>query len=109
MLELVECEIELVRLYPQGSCGAPPLHWALKQQALLELATALHACGAFVDERGQRPTFTDLMKALSNIFNITINDIYVKRGKLFERSTNSTPFLDQLRDAILKMGDDYLK
>ncbi len=109
VLELVEAEIELARLYPEGPHEASPLHWVLTQQALLELATALHACGAFTNARGQNPTFTALMRALGGLFNVTVNDIYMKRYKLFERSTCSTPFLDRLREAMLKLVDDYLK
>lgn len=78
-------------------------------QALLELATALHGCDDFANDKGGKLTFTALMRVLCRVFNIAVNDIYVKRTQLFDRCTDRTPFLDRLSEAFNKLVDDALK
>ena len=116
-LELVESEIELSKLLFPSSIRpnvatesvAAPIRWVLSHQALLELATALHGCNAFVDDKGGRPTFTALMRVLCRVFNITVNDIYVKRTQLFDRCKERTPFLDKLIETFNNLVDEHLK
>lgn len=132
-LELVEAEIELQKtLLPElharsangGGSGDPDqpslsrigrtpdgpiIRWMLSHHALLELATALHACGAFTAENGDKPSFTDLMRCLCHAFNITVADIYVKRTRMFDRCTNQTPFLDKLKNAFIQIIQKRLK
>lgn len=118
VLELVDSEIELVKtvsqplLHPAAHTGeAPqsPLRWVLSQQALLELATALHGCGAFADEKGGKVGFTALMRVLCGAFNIQVNDIYVKRTQMFDRCTDCTPFLDKLIETFNSLVNQRLK
>lgn len=116
-MELVESEIELIklifppsaRILPVAETSATPIRWVLSHQSLLELATALHGCGAFADDKGGKPGFTALMRVLCRAFNITINDIYAKRTQLFDRCTERTPFLNKLIETFNRMVDDYLK
>ncbi len=116
-LELVESEIELIKLiFPSSTrpsltteSVAAPIRWVLSHQALLELATALHGCNAFADDKGGRPTFTALMRVLCRVFNITVNDIYVKRTQLFDRCKERTPFLDKLIETFNNLVDEHLK
>ncbi|SUE34117.1 RteC protein [Rikenella microfusus] len=116
-LELVESGIELAKILfrsfsnrsTAGTSHLPPLRWVFSQQALLELGTALHGCGALVDEKGAKPTFTVLMRVLCRTFGIVINDIYVKRTQMFDRSQSVTPFLNRMVETVNQMADERLK
>lgn len=116
-LELIESEIELIKtvILPSGHVrpaqikSGPSLRWVRSQQALLELATALHGCDSFADEKGDKPTFAALMRVLCRAFNITVNDIYVKRTLLFDRCTDRTPFLNMLIEKYNLIVDEHLK
>lgn len=111
-LELVNSEIELIKIISQPTpsmrpaCepSSSPLRWTLSHQALLELATALHACDAVANEQGGKPSFVAFMRVLCRIFNITINDIHVKKSQMFERCTETTPFLNKMIEAFNRLS-----
>ena len=78
------------------SCQGDELLWIGTQQELLELAVAIHKSGVIMlGDRKAR--FIEIVRALADIFHITINDVYVKKTKLLDRCTAVTPFLDKLK------------
>ena len=42
------------------------------------------------------------------IFHLKINALYTKRGKVFDRCTDTTPFIDSLRKSYNQMLDKRL-
>ena len=58
------------------SCQGDELLWIGTQQELLELAVAIHKSGVIMlGDRKAR--FIEIVRALADIFHITINDVYV--------------------------------
>ena len=40
----------------------------------------------------RKARFIEIVRALSSTFHITINDVYVKKTRMLDRSTAVTPF-----------------
>ena len=90
------------------SCQGDELLWIGTQQELLELAVAIHKSGVIM--LGDRKTrFIEIVRALADIFHITINDVYVKKTKLLDRCTAVTPFLDKLKKAYEQVVERHLR
>ena len=51
----------------------------------------------------------EIVRALADIFHITINDVYVKKTKLLDRCTAVTPFLDKLKKAYEQVVERHLR
>ena len=89
------------------SCQGDELLWIGTQQELLELAVAIHKSGVIMlGDRKAR--FIEIVRALADIFHITINDVYVKKTKLLDRCTAVTPFLDKLKKAYEQVVERHL-
>lgn len=79
-----------------------------QQQELLELAVAIHKSGVIMLSE-QKARFIEIVRALADIFHITINDVYVKKAKLLDRCTAVTPFLDKLKKAYEQVVEGHLR
>ena len=81
--------------------------WTGTQQELLELAVALHKNGIIM-YGNRKARFIEIVRALSSTFHITINDVYVKKTRMLDRSTAVTPFLDKLKKAYEQVVERHL-
>ena len=57
----------------------------------------------------RKARFIEIVRALADIFHITINDVYVKKTKLLDRCTAVTPFLDKLKKAYEQVVERHLR
>ena len=109
VMYILDCEINIVSnsmKYASGHNYSSPL--SCQDGELLELAVAIHKSGVvMLGERKAR--FIEIVRALADIFHITINDVYVKKTKLLDRSTAMTPFLDKLRKAYEQVVEKHLR
>lgn len=105
VMYILDCEINIVCNSPKYALEQEDsltiaqknglLVWTGTQQELLELAVSIHESGIIMIG-GRKARFIEIVRALADIFNITINDAYVKKTKLLDRCTVVTPFLDRL-------------
>ena len=123
VLSLLDAEIEMVKEYlrhcaddtgtgmeirPQGCKRKSALHWNGTDSDLIELVAALMATGAVGCAEGRKLTIVDVIRVFEDAFNIKINALYTKRGKVFDRCRDSTPFIDSLRKSYIRMLDKRL-
>ena len=122
-LSLLETEIEITKdyfryhagdtsmkmeIHRQGNKRKSTLRWNGTDNDLIELVAALMAAG-FVDcAEGKKLTVVDVIRVFEDAFNLKINALYTKRGKVFDRCTVSTPFIDSIRKSYIKMLDERL-
>lgn len=122
-LSLLDAEIEMMKeclrhhaddagmgmeLHPQGCKRKSSLRWNGTDNDLIELVAALMAAGAVDCAEGKKLTIVDVIRVFEDAFNIKINALYTKRGKVFDRCTDSTPFIDSLRKSYIRMLDERL-
>lgn len=122
-LSLLDAEIEMMKDYfrhhaddtgmkmeiqPCGNKVRPALRWNGTDSDLIELVAALMAAGAVDCTEGKKLTIVDVIRVFEDAFNIKINALYTKRGKVFDRCTNTTPFIDSLRKSYNQMLDKRL-
>ena len=98
IMYILDCEINIVS----------ELLWTGTQQELLELAVALHKNGIIM-YGNRKARFIEIVRALSSTFHITINDVYVKKTRMLDRSTAVTPFLDKLKKAYEQVVERHLR
>ena len=123
VLFLLDAEIEMVKEYlrhcadgtstgmeirPQGCKRKSALHWNGTDSDLIELVAALMATGAVGCAEGRKLTIVHVIRVFEDAFNIKINALYTKRGKVFDRCRDSTPFIDSLRKSYIRMLDKRL-
>ena len=111
-LSLLETEIEITKdyfrhhagdtsmkmeIHRQGNKRKSTLRWNGTDNDLIELVAALMAAGV-----------VDVIRVFEDAFNLKINALYTKRGKVFDRCTVSTPFIDSIRKSYIKMLDERL-
>ena len=84
------------------------LTWNGTDSDLIELVAALMAAGSVDCAEGKKLTIVDVIRVFEDAFNIKINALYTKRGKVFDRCTDSTPFIDSLRKSYIRMLDERL-
>lgn len=80
----------------------------VRTATLIELVAALMAAGSVDCAEGKKLTIVDVIRVFEDAFNIKINALYTKRGKVFDRCTDSTPFIDSLRKSYIRMLDERL-
>lgn len=122
-LSLLDAEIEMMKDYfrhhaddtgmkmevqPHGNKQKVALRWNGTDSDLIELVAALMAAGAVDCTEGKKLTIVDVIRVFEDAFNIKINALYTKRGKVFDRCTDSTPFIDSLRKSYIRMLDERL-
>ena len=122
-LSLLETEIEITKdyfryhaddtnmkmeIHRQGNKQKSTLRWNGTDNDLIELVAALMAAGVVDCAEGKKLTIVDVIRVFENAFNLKINALYTKRGKVFDRCTVSTPFIDSIRKSYIKMLDERL-
>ncbi len=91
-----------------GRKAAVTLTWNGTDSDLIELVAALMATGVIGTVEGRELKVVDVIRVFEEIFHLKINALYTKRGKVFDRCTNTTPFIDSLRKSYNQMLDKRL-
>lgn len=123
-LALLDAEIEMIKemfrhgggmkgLRPEivdgaGKKAGITLNWNGTDSDLIELVAALMAAGAVTSAEGRKLTVIDVIRVFEEMFHLKINALYTKRGKVFDRCTDTTPFIDSLRVSYNRMLDERL-
>lgn len=84
------------------------LNWNGTDSDLIELVAALMAAGAVTSAEGRKLTVIDVIRVFEDMFHLKINALYTKRGKVFDRCTDTTPFIDSLRVSYNRMLEKRL-
>lgn len=84
------------------------LTWNGTDSDLVELVAALMAAGAISSRNGDKLTVISVIRAFEDMFHLKINALYTKRGKVFDRCTDTTPFIDSLRVSYNRMLEKRL-
>ena len=123
-LSLLDAEIEMVKeLFRYGNIipelksviikdaenkSVVMLTWNGTDSDLIELVAALMAAGAISSRNGDKLTVISVIRAFEDMFHLKINALYTKRGKVFDRCTDTTPFIDSLRVSYNRMLEKRL-
>ena len=123
-LSLLNAEIEMVKeLFRYGNIipelkseiikdtenkSVVMLTWNGTDSDLIELVAALMAAGAISSRNGDKRTVISVIRAFEDMFHLKINALYTKRGKVFDRCTDTTPFIDSLRVSYNRMLEKRL-
>ena len=123
-LSLLNAEIEMVKeLFRYGNIiselkseiikdaenkSVVMLTWNGTDSDLIELVAALMAAGAISSKNGDKLTVISVIRAFEDMFHLKINALYTKRGKVFDRCTDTTPFIDSLRVSYNRMLEKRL-
>ena len=123
-LSLLNAEIEMVKeLFRYGNISPElkseiikdtenksvvMLTWNGTDSDLIELVAALMAAGAINSRNGDKLTVISVIRAFEDMFHLKINALYTKRGKVFDRCTDTTPFIDSLRVSYNRMLEKRL-
>ena len=123
-LSLLDAEIEMVKeLFRYGNIipelkseiikdaenkSVVMLTWNGTDNDLIELVAALMAAGTISSRNGDKLTVISVIRAFEDMFHLKINALYTKRGKVFDRCTATTPFIDSLRVSYNRMLEKRL-
>ena len=123
-LSLLDTEIEMVKeLFRYGNIipelkseiikdtenkSVVMLTWNGTDSDLIELVAALMAADAISSRNGDKLTVISVIRAFEDMFHLKINALYTKRGKVFDRCTDTTPFIDSLRVSYNRMLEKRL-
>lgn len=123
-LSLLDTEIEMVKeLFKLGNIipelkseimkdtkdkSVIMLTWNGTDSDLIELVAALMAAGTISSRNGDKLTVISVIRAFEDMFHLKINALYTKRGKVFDRCTDTTPFIDSLRVSYNRMLEKRL-
>lgn len=123
-LSLLDAEIEMVKeLFRYGNIipelkseiikdaenkSVVMLTWNGTDSDLVELVAVLMAAGAISSRNGDKLTVISVIRAFEDMFHLKINALYTKRGKVFDRCTDTTPFIDSLRVSYNRMLEKRL-
>lgn len=123
-LSLLDAEIEMVKeLFRYGNIipelkseiikdaenkSVVMLTWNGTDSDLIELVAALMAAGTISSRNGDKLTVISVIRAFEDMFHLKINALYTKRGKVFDRCTDTTPFIDSLRVSYNRMLEKRL-
>ena len=123
-LSLLNAEIEMVKeLFRYGNIiselkseiikdaenkSVVMLTWNGTDSDLIELVAALMAAGAISSRNGDKLTVISVIRAFEDMFHLKINALFSKRGKVFDRCTDTTPFIDSLRVSYNRMLEKRL-
>ena len=91
-----------------GKKPAITLTWNGTDSDLIELVAALMAAGVIGTAEGRELKVVDVIRIFEEVFHLKINALYTKRGKVFDRCTDTTPFIDSLRKSYNRMLDERL-
>ena len=123
-LSLLNAEIEMVKeLFRYGNIipelkseiikdtenkSVVMLTWNGTDSDLIELVAALMAAGAISSRNGDKLTVISVIRAFEDMCHLKINALDTKRGKVFDRCTDTTPFIDSLRVSYNRMLEKRL-
>lgn len=91
-----------------GKKGSVTLTWNGTDSDLIELVAALMAAGVIGTAEGRELKVVDVIRVFEEVFHLKINALCTKRGKVFDRCTDTTPFIDSLRRSYNRMLDARL-
>lgn len=91
-----------------GKKGSVTLTWNGTDSDLIELVAALMAAGVIGTAEGRELKVVDVIRVFEEVFHLKINALYTKCGKVFDRCTDTTPFIDSLRRSYNRMLDARL-
>lgn len=91
-----------------GRKAAVRLTWNGTDSDLIELVAALMAAGVIGTVEGRELKVVDVIRVFEEMFHLKINALYTKRGKVFDRCTDTTPFINSLRKSYNQMLDKRL-
>ncbi len=83
-----------------------PLVWKAKSTHLIELAVALHECGAIGLKSEGLLTRKELLDRFQNFLNIEISDAESLLSRATERSTEKAPFISKLKHRFCAYCDN---
>lgn len=111
--EMLKHDSGIERLKPEivdkvGKKNIVTLNWNGTDSDLIELVAALMAAGAVTSTEGRKLTVIDVIRVFEEMFHLKINALYTKRGKVFDRCTDTTPFIDSLRVSYNRMLEKRL-
>lgn len=95
-------------VHGNGKKTSVTLTWNGTDSDLIELVAALMAAGAIGTAEGRELKIVDVIRVFEEVFHLKINALYTKRGKVFDRCTDTTPFIDSLRRSYNRMLDARL-
>jgi len=95
-------------VHGNGKRTSVTLTWNGTDSDLIELVAALMAAGAVGTTEGRELKIVDVIRVFEEVFHLKINALYTKRGKVFDRCTDTTPFIDSLRRSYNRMLDARL-
>ena len=95
-------------VHGNGKRTSVTLTWNGTDSDLIELVAALMAAGAVGMTEGRELKIVDVIRVFEEVFHLKINALYTKRGKVFDRCTDTTPFIDSLRRSYNRMLDARL-
>ena len=115
-LSLLETEIEITKDYFRYHAGDTSMKMEIHRQGNKRKSTLrwngtdndLIDAGVVDCAEGKKLTVVDVIRVFEDAFNLKINALYTKRGKVFDRCTVSTPFIDSIRKSYIKMLDERL-
>ena len=110
-LALLDAEAEILKaeaVHGNGKRTSVTLTWNGTDSDLIELVAALMAAGAIGTAEGRDLKIVDVIRVFEEVFHLKINALYTKRGKVFDRCTDTTPFIDSLRKSYNRMLDARL-
>jgi hypothetical protein len=111
-VDLVDCELEILRteLNERLACPTSNVIWAAKgcKTKILELAGALFRSGELTTGDGSPLIFADVVEALCIAFNLDVQNMYVQRNQVRNRSKGAAQFLRRLVAILEKDSDDFL-
>lgn len=79
------------------------MNWTNSKVALVELIYELYYSGSI---NGGKTSLKDIAQCLEVVFNVEVGDLYRAFLEIRGRKKNRTQFLDQMRDAIIKVMDE---
>ena len=91
-------------VHGNGKRTSVTLTWNGTDSDLIELVAA----GAIGTAEGRELKIVDVIRVFEEVFHLKINALYTKRGKVFDRCTDTTPFIDSLRRSYNQMLDARL-
>ena len=90
-------------VHGNGKRTSVTLTWNGTDSDLIELVA-----GAIGTAEGRNLKIVDVIRVFEEVFRLKINALYTKRGKVFDRCTDTTPFIDSLRRSYNRMLDARL-
>ena len=106
--QVLACNLGMEMVTGQKGKNGITLAWNGTDNDLIEMVAALMAAGVIGSAEGKKVTIVEVFGFFEQIFNLKIKALYTKRGKVFDRCTDATPFLDRLKKSYEQMLEKRL-